>query len=272
MKTGRDILVIDDESVVLQGVGRICGSEGLSVDTATGGGVGLESLGKHAYRMVLCDIMMEDMDGFEFLAESVRRGHHAPVVMTTGYSTGEHAIRSLQCGAIDYLAKPFTADELMAVVRRALNFSSLPAGAAEAPPVSGAHPPHFHRLGCVSWAETKPEGTVLIGVDDLFVRTMQGMRSVELAPVGTNLIQGTACATIMSADGLAHGVMCPVSGQVIEAHTEVAAHPSTLEQDPYGAGWLYRILPSDLDYSLRCLTSRLLSPEQLHQHRKGESP
>jgi glycine cleavage system H protein len=124
----------------------------------------------------------------------------------------------------------------------------------------------------VSWAETKPEGTVLIGVNDLFVRTMQGMRSVELAPVGTNLIQGAVCATIISADGLAHGVMCPVSGQVIEAHTEVAAQPSTLEQDPYGAGWLYRILPSDLDYSLRCLTSQLLSPDQLHQNRKGESP
>jgi CheY-like chemotaxis protein/glycine cleavage system H lipoate-binding protein len=272
MKTGHDILVIDDEPVVRQSVERICGSEDLSVDTVTSGGAGLERLGKHTYRMILCDIMMEDMDGFQFLAESVRRGNRAPVVMTTGYSTGEHAIRSLQCGAIDYLAKPFTADELMAVVRRALNFSSPPAGDTEAPPVTGPHPPHFHRLGCVSWAETKPEGTVLIGVNDLFVRTMKGMRSVVLSPVGTNLIQGTGCATIISADGLAHGVMCPVSGQVIEAHTEVAAHPSTIEQDPYGAGWLYRILPSDLDYSLRCLTAGLVSTDQLQENRKGESP
>jgi CheY-like chemotaxis protein/glycine cleavage system H lipoate-binding protein len=255
MKTLRDILVIDDEPVVLQGVERICGSEGMSVDRASGGQAGLERLETHAYRMILCDIMMEDMGGFEFLAEMVRRGNRAPVVTTTGYTTGENAIRSLQCGAIDYLAKPFTADELMAVVRRALNYGSLQ---ADDPQVLTAHaqPPHFHRLGSVSWAETKPEGTVLIGVNDLFVRTMKGLRSVELSPPGTQLMQGAGCATIISADGLAHIVMCPMSGQVLEAHAEVAAHPSTLEQDPYGAGWLYRILPSDLDYSLRCLTTQ----------------
>jgi formate transporter len=145
MKSVRDILVIDDEPVVLQGVERICGSEGLSVDHGGQRAAGLDRLDRHAYRLILCDIMMEDVDGFEFLAEAGRRGNRTPVVMTTGYSTVENAVRSLQRGAIDYLAKPFTADELMAVVRRGL----LPPGGRRArrARVPNPCPADFHRLG-----------------------------------------------------------------------------------------------------------------------------
>ncbi len=271
MSSVRDILVIDDEPVVLQGVERICRGEGLAVDTATGGVTGLQQLEKHAYRLILCDIMMEDLDGFGFLAESRRRGNRSPVVLASGYSTGENAIRSLQCGAFDYVAKPFTADELMAVIRRALNYSSLLAENPEALPATAPRAENIHRLGRVSWAASKLEGTVVIGVDDLFVNTIQGLRSVELAPVGAYLVQGTGCATIVSTDGLAHSVMCPVSGQVLQAHAEAAANISMIEKDPFGAGWLYRLLPSDLEYSFRCLTFPSDPIDQWQVHQKGET-
>ncbi len=264
MKAARDILVIDDEMVVLQGVERICGGEGLTVDAAASGEAGLKWLDKHAYRLILCDIMMEDLDGFEFLAEARRRGCRTPVVITTGYSTVENAVRSLQCGAIDYLPKPFTADELTAVLRRGLNYGAL--GAGDARPC----PPEFRRLGYVSWARTEPEGTVLIGVNDLFVRTMKGVRSVELLPVDTDLVQGSSCATFVSSDDLEHGVMCPVSGQVIEAHAEAAEHPSMIEEDPYGTGWLYRIVPSNLEHSLAHLASEAETPSPPDVGRQGE--
>ncbi len=255
MSSTHDILVIDDEPVVLQGIERICRGEGLAVDTATGGMAGLKQLERHAYRLILCDIMMEDLNGFGFLAEFRRRGNRTPVVLASGYSTGENAIRSLQCGAFDYIAKPFTADELIAVIRRALNYNSLLEENPEALTAKVPHVANFHSLGRVSWAASKPEGTVLIGVDDLFIKTMNGLRSVELAPVGTNLVQGTSCATMTSTDGLAHSIMCPVSGQILQAHGEAATNISAIETDPFGGGWLYRILPSDLEYSFRCLTS-----------------
>ncbi len=270
MKTARDILAIDDEPVVLQGVARICGSEHLSVDVAASGRAGLEQLEKSTYRLIVCDIMMGDLDGFAFLAEAGRRGNRAPVIMATGNATVQNAVRSLQCGAMDYLAKPFTADELMAVVSRGLNYEALLAGGAKTPPETRPCPAHFHRLGYVSWAATEPVGTVLIGINELFVRTLPGIRSIELAPVGTELVQGTGCASVVSADGLTHDIMCPVSGQVIEAHAEVVARPTKIEKDPYGAGWLYRILPEDLEFSLRCLTSQRETPDQQNLHRKGE--
>lgn len=270
MKTARDLLVIDDEPVVRQGVERIGRSEGLSVDMAAGGRDGLAQLEKHTYRLILCDLMMEDIDGFEFLAEAGRRGHRTPVVMTTGYSTVEHAVRSLRLGAIDYLAKPFTADELMAMYHRSRNYDVLRA-AGPAAPVPASPFPQLHRLGRVSWAALEPVGTVLIGVDDLFVRSLQGIRSVELVPVGTGLVQGTACATVGSAAGFAHGVLGPVNGQVIETHAGVTADPAILERDPYGAGWLYRVLPANLEYSLRCLAAGPDAPEPQPAPRKGES-
>ena len=61
--------------------------------------------------------------------------------------------------------------------------------------------------------------------------------------------------------------MCPVSGQVIESHAEVVAHPAVIEADPYGAGWFYKVLPSDLEYSLKCLSSH-----GQNEHREGERP
>ena len=262
MNSGRDILVIDDEPVVLQGVERICRDEGLSIETAGGGVAGLQRLEQHTYRLILCDLMMEDLDGFGFLAESRRRGNRSPIVLASGYATGENAIRSLQCGAFDYLAKPFTADELLAVIRRAFNYNALLAENLAPRPMIAPRTENIHRLGRVSWVSSKPEGTVVIGVDNLFVRTIQGLRSIELAAVGTHLVQGTGCATIISTDGLAHNVMCPVSGQVLQAHTGAAADFSMIEQDPFGAGWLYRLLPSDLEYSFRCLTSPLDPPVQ----------
>lgn len=261
MKTLRDMLLIDDEPVVLQGVERIGRSEGLSVDTATGGRAGLALLEKCDYRLILCDLMMEDCDGFEFLAEVGRRGHRTPVVMITGYSTVENAVRSLQLGAIDFLAKPFTADELMAMYHRGVNYCALRA-AGPAPTVPATPHPQLHRLGRVSWAALEPVGTVLIGADDLFIRTLQGVRSIELAAVGTDMVLGTACATVVSAAGLVHGVLGPVNGQVIEINPKVAADPALLEKDPYGAGWLYRVLPSDLEYSFRCLAPGPDAPEQ----------
>lgn len=269
MKPSPDILVIDDEAVVLQGVARICGCEGLSVEVAASGRAGLERLAASSYRLIICDLMLGDLDGFEFLAEARRRGNHTPVIMTTGHSTLQNAVRSLQCGAIDTLPKPFTADELMAVVGRALAHAAL--GDCDAGALGDA-PAHVHCLGQVSWAATEPVGTVLIGMHPHFARALRGIRSIDLAPPGTELLQGASCASLTSADGLPHELMCPVSGKVIEPNAEAVAHPSRIEEDAYGSGWLYRILPDDLEYSLRFLTSRLERRDPQEFPVKGDQP
>jgi CheY-like chemotaxis protein/glycine cleavage system H lipoate-binding protein len=255
MTTTRDILVIDDEEVVGQAVARICGGEGLTVDTALSGAAGLDRLARHAYRLVLCDIMMGDLGGFEVLKEARRRGRREPIVMTTGYSTVEHAVRSVARGAVDCLPKPFTADELLAVVRRGLMYGRF----ADPPEKTGAAPcpPAIRCLGRVSWLSVETEGTVRVGAHEVFARTVSGVRNVDLLPPGSDLVQGRGCAAITASDGSAHALMCPVSGQVLEANAAVMQDPGLLERDPYAAGWLYSVVPADLNYNLE-----LLVPEE----------
>ncbi len=125
MKPERDILVVDDEDVITQAVVRVCGAEGMSVDVAESAAAATERLKKSAYRLIICDVMMADVDGFEFLSELARTGVRTPVIMSTGMSTVENAVKALYSGAIDFIPKPFTADELLTAVHRGFAYARL---------------------------------------------------------------------------------------------------------------------------------------------------
>jgi CheY-like chemotaxis protein/glycine cleavage system H lipoate-binding protein len=260
VKKQRHILVIDDEPTVTQAVVKICGAEGLAVTAAELASVALDALERNEFRLVLCDIMMPEVNGFQFLEELALRGINTPVVMMTGYSTVENAVRSMtSTGAIDYIPKPFTADELLAVVQRSLRSSALLAEAecARLPGVGSMGfapcPSDFHCLGQTSWALIEEEGTALVGVSDLFVKTVGGITHMELSPRGEDLLQGISCAEVWASDGLVHNVMCPLSGQILEVNARARETPSLLERDPFFRGWLYRILPSNPASDLKWL-------------------
>ena len=246
MSAERDVLVVDDEPMIGGAVSRVCAAEGLSCDVESRAEAGLERLRRSRYRLVLCDIMMAELDGFGFLAEMARLGAATPVVMITGYSTVDNAVRSLAAGAVDFLPKPFTADEVLSVVQRGLRAGRLP-GAAPCPPP-------FHRLGRISWLEAGPEGSARIGAADPFLKTLGGVHAVELAAAGGEVVQGAPCATIVAGEGARHHLLCPVSGRIAEVNPRVARDPALLEQDPYGEGWLYRVVPADLGHDLARLT------------------
>ena len=125
MSADKDLLVVEDEPVIAQAVVKICSAEGLRVDAAERASAGLELLEKASYHLILCDIMMTDLDGFQFLAELGKRGVRTPLVMKTGFATVENAVRSLSLGAVDFIPIPFTADEQMAEVRRGMRCGGL---------------------------------------------------------------------------------------------------------------------------------------------------
>jgi len=257
----QDILVIDDEPTVTQAVAKICSAEGMTVSTAGQASEALRSLEESDFQLILCDIMMPELNGFQFLEELSRRGIHTPVVMMTGYSTVENAVRSLtSTGAVDYIPKPFTADELLAVVERSLRCGKLLDKAETASlPRSGDMsyvpcPASYHRLGYVSWALMEDKGTAIIGVSDLFVKATRGISEFDFAPVGEDLLQGIPCAEAISPDGSKHNIMCPLSGRVLEVNEGAHSNPSLVERDPYFRGWLYRILPSNPASDLKWLS------------------
>jgi DNA-binding NtrC family response regulator len=113
------ILVVDDEEIVLQSCRRALGDGERVVDTASSGAEALKRIEEGHYDVVLLDIMMPDIDGLQVL-QRVKESHpDIEVIMVTGLSQIETAVRSMKLGAFDYLPKPFDPDELALVVERA---------------------------------------------------------------------------------------------------------------------------------------------------------
>jgi CheY-like chemotaxis protein len=261
MMGSTDILVIEDEPLVANAVVKVCGADDLPVTVAESAIEGLKWLEKKHFRLVLSDIMLPEMDGFGFLQEVNDRGLDIPVVMMTGYSTMENAVKSLNLGAVDYIPKPFTADELLSVVYRSLRSGTLLRKANLSSNGSGHDdmtyvfpPSDFYRLGHISWVMLEDEGTARIGLNDLFFKSIEQPQSIELSEVGEELVQGTYCAMVRSASGWQHQVLCPMGGEILEVNEQVKTRLSLLEKDPYFRGWLYRILPAHPESNLRWLS------------------
>jgi len=113
-----DILVIDDEQVIIDAVIKICSLESYTVDVALNVKTAMEKISKNYYPIIICDIMMPDGDGFQIIDELNSKKINSAIIMMTGYSTVENAVNSLYKGALDFIPKPFTVDELLNSIYR----------------------------------------------------------------------------------------------------------------------------------------------------------
>ncbi len=263
-----DILVIDDEQVIIDAVNKICSAEGYKVDSSIDASDALKKLGTNSYRILLCDIMMQDIDGFQFLDEVIKRKIESPLMMMTGFSTVENAVKSLYNGAIDFIPKPFTSDELLSSVSRGLKYfevqrklKTASSGNNDSSIIYVPCPAKYSRLGYASWAYEDQSGSILIGVTDLFLRTIETVNGIELLKTDDEVVQGNSCAQIKSGEDILHPVLSPISGRILERNEAVNNDISIVEKDPYFNGWLYRIIPSDSEYELKqlipCSSDRL---------------
>jgi formate/nitrite transporter len=113
------MLVIDDDSAVLGSCKAIFQDNGFEVETTTNPREGLELSTRNNYNVILCDWKMPGFNGLDVIAELEQRTPDSAVVMFSGYPSVDRATEAMKRGAMDFLAKPFTPDEITAVVRRA---------------------------------------------------------------------------------------------------------------------------------------------------------
>ncbi len=115
------ILVVDDEEIVIRSCLRILGGDGdCAVEAVQNGQEALGKIDEGQYDVLILDIMMPGMNGMEVLRRVKETNPDIDVIMVTGLSQIETAVRSMKLGAFDYLPKPFDPDELKRVVQRAL--------------------------------------------------------------------------------------------------------------------------------------------------------
>jgi formate/nitrite transporter len=114
------MLVIDDENVVLESCRKIFTEEGFDVVTTNSPGEGLRLLEDSSFDVVLCDWKMPGFDGMDVVEEVDRRSPDSAIVMISGYPTVGRAAEAMKRGAMDYVPKPFTPDEISQAVKNAV--------------------------------------------------------------------------------------------------------------------------------------------------------
>lgn len=116
MKTikGVKILLVDDEPHILQFLEMGFVNEGYEVKTAPDGLAALEAVEKFAPHVIILDVMMPEMDGFEVCKRIKETAEHIAVIMLTAKDEVRDRVKGLTLGADDYLVKPFSFDELLA--------------------------------------------------------------------------------------------------------------------------------------------------------------
>ncbi|MCX7797616.1 MAG: response regulator [Melioribacter sp.] len=256
MKNEFDILIVDDEQVVIDSVVKMGKIYNYKVDSADNPFVALTKIKENSYRLIICDIMLPSMNGFQFIDELQRQGIDIPIVMTTGYSTIDNAIQSIYKGAIDFVPKPFTFDELTATLKRAMKYSeliNLKNKAQHKQIIYVSCPSKYFRFGYSCWVKDEFNGTILIGATNLYLKTIDNIRKIEMPSVGEKVNQAETFAKFEDDEGLIHNLHSALSGRIVEINEKLLTNVSILEKDPYFEGWICRLIPSEYENEKRLL-------------------
>ncbi len=126
----KKVLVIDDEDIVRTSCSRTLAPAGFEVRLARNGVEGLKILEEGPFDLVLTDLKMPDMDGIEVLVKIKENWPDVEVIIMTGYGTVKTAVKAMKMGVFDYIEKPFSPADLVALVRKAFERRKLPAADA----------------------------------------------------------------------------------------------------------------------------------------------
>lgn len=259
------ILAVDDEAIVLDSFRKILVLAGYSVDTVETGKEALGLVQKNEYDFVFTDLKMPETDGLD-VTKAVK--HFRPdidVIMITGYATIESAVDAMKFGALDYVQKPFTEDELIEFVDKSLirrqaklekqmrpkihlvtptSSADSSEGVYNVPAGVFISPEH-------TWLNIEMTGTVRIGLDDFAQKVVGQIAEVTLPKKGQKIRRGESLFSIKQ-NGRTLAFPSPVTGEVTHINAELLQQVDLLKVKPYDEGWICRMevrnLSQDLGY------------------------
>ena len=129
------ILIIDDDAELCALIERFLESEGFGLDRAADASEGITLASSGSYALIMLDVMMPDLSGFDVLRR-IRARSRTPILMLTARGDTQDRVLGLELGADDYLPKPYDPSELVARIRAILRRSQSPEGALISIPIT----------------------------------------------------------------------------------------------------------------------------------------
>jgi CheY-like chemotaxis protein len=221
---------------------------------------------RHDYDFVFADLKMPGMDGLDVTKAVKHLRPDIDVAIITGYATVESAVSAMKYGAMDYVQKPFTEDELVEFAEQLLIRREERIASQQPPEVhlvtrserEDESPRSINVPGGVfvapehTWVSIEMTGEGRIGLDDFFHKTVGGVDDVELPQKGSRVRRGEILFRVRH--GERHiAFPAPLSGRVSRVHHELVDNLDLFQQRPYEAGWICCLEPSDLTRDLRRL-------------------
>ena len=257
------ILCVDDEEVILDSLRKILVLDGYNVDTVETGQEALGLIQVHDYDFVFTDLKMPAMSGTD-VAKSVK--HLRPdidVVIITGFASVESAVECMKHGALDYIEKPFTEDELRLFVKRALIkrrdriqnqlkprvHVSGPENSDPVIPGEFSIPGGVHVSAGHCWVSLSEDGTARVGLDDFARKLLGSVDSIDTPDIGLTVKAGNPLFRVNQGSRRA-AFNAPLSGKVIRINENLQKDCKMLGQKSYGQNWICVIEANNLDVEL----------------------
>jgi len=244
------VLVVDDEEIVLQSVRKVLKNDReheFLIDTALSPDEGLHLFAPGKYDVVVTDLMMPGIDGLQLIDHIRQVDRETRIVMITGYATMRTALQALRKGAFDYIAKPFTKEELRAVVKNAAQMKKFPEAAQEAVEAPGGTAEEIRSFFNQTYARLLSDGTMYFGIEPLFLSAIGSPLGIEVAKIGDIVQQGLPFATVTSPNMRVFNLRAPFSARILEVNQDALKNFASIRKDPRGKGWLVHVLPMDFD-------------------------
>jgi DNA-binding response OmpR family regulator len=260
------ILAVDDEEIVLDSFRKILVLAGYSIETVETGPEALGLVQKNDYDFVFTDLKMPDMDGVEVTKAVKHLRPDIDVIVITGYATIESAVETMKYGAMDYVQKPFTGDELVAFVDKFLirrqdriERTTKPAVHLITPSIGESTSKHEFNVPAGvfispahNWVSVELNGMVRIGIDDFTQKILGKIDSIALPDKGQKTKKGEPLFSIKKGTR-SMTFPSPVTGKVVSVNTDLNDRIEYVNMKPYELGWMCSIEPTNLNDDLKKL-------------------
>ena len=260
------ILAVDDEEIILDSFRKILVIAGYSIDTVEKGGESLGLIQKHDYDFVFTDLKMPEMDGVEVTKAVKHLRPDIDVIVITGYASIETAVETMKYGAMDYVQKPFTEDELIDFVNKCLikrqdkiEKQMKPTVRLVTATTEESNSKHEFNVPAGifvspdhTWVNIEMNGTVRVGIDDFVRKIIEKIDEIELPKLDQKVKKGDILFLIKRGDH-SFKISSPISGKITLINNEHLEHPEWIAIKPFELSWMCCIEPSNLSEELHSL-------------------